>query len=310
MKVLIQGFTGLFILASLVLSLNGCKSDQQKSAELSDTPDRGTINISADESFKPIIDAQVQVYEANHPGTHIAVQYKPEAETLKDFAVDSIRLIVATRGYNKSEESFMVDSMRVGPAQMVIARDAIAVIVNPLAPDSAFSMPELKDVLMGRFKKNLIPVFDGVQATSTVRYIVDSVLHSDSLSPKAIAARTSQGVIDYVANHPEAVGFIGVSWIGNKEDTSQLSFLKKVKIARLESRDMPGKYVLPIQLNIYMESYPMVRDLVYILKENFRGLGHGFSDFLSGEIGQLIFKRAYLVPVQRKFTIREIQLRE
>ena len=34
--------------------------------------------------------------------------------------------------------------------------------------------------------------------------------------------------------HDNAIGFVGVSWIGNKEDTAQLSFLKKVKIAAIE----------------------------------------------------------------------------
>jgi phosphate transport system substrate-binding protein len=54
----------------------------------------------------------------------------------------------------------------------------------------------------------------------------------------------------------------------------------------------------------------MVRDLVYILKENHKGLGTAFADFLSGEIGQLIFQRAYLVPAQRDFRVRKAKLRE
>jgi phosphate transport system substrate-binding protein len=54
----------------------------------------------------------------------------------------------------------------------------------------------------------------------------------------------------------------------------------------------------------------MVRDLVYIVKENHKGLGHGFADFMSGEIGQLIFKRAYLVPAKKDFRIRPVRLKE
>jgi phosphate transport system substrate-binding protein len=54
----------------------------------------------------------------------------------------------------------------------------------------------------------------------------------------------------------------------------------------------------------------MVRDLVYMLREKHKGLGHGFAEFMSGEIGQLIFKRAYLMPTQRKFLIRPIRLKE
>jgi phosphate transport system substrate-binding protein len=125
-----------------------------------------------------------------------------------------------------------------------------------------------------------------------------------------VAARTSEGVIDYVAKNPDAIGLIGVSWIGNKEDTSQMNFLKKVKIVRLESTDRPGGYVLPYQLNISRKSYPMVRDLVYTLKENHRGLGTAFANFLADDVGQLIFKRAYLTPAIKSFYVRKARLKE
>ncbi len=288
----------------------GCKSYKDQKKELPDTKERGTIHISVDESFKPVIDEHVKVYELHYPDANIIVHYKPEAECLRDLLVDSIRMIIATREYSPEERAFLVDSMKISPEKMVIARDAVAVIVNPKSKDSLFTMNEIKDLVSGRIKKNLIPVFDGINATSTVRYIVDSVLRGDSLTSKALAAKSSEGVIDYVSKNPEAVGFIGVSWIGNREDTMQVSFLKKVKMAQLESRNIPGNYILPVQANIYLDRYPMVRDLVYILKENHKGLGHGFANFVSGEIGQLIFKRAYLLPAKKDFSIRPVRLNE
>lgn len=303
-------YPGVCVFFVLLLLLNSCESFDAEQKKLPDAWNRGTIQVSADESFKPVVDALVQVYEANQPGTHFILHYKPEAECLKDFANDSIRMIIATRGFTKSEENFMIDSVKVAPSGTTVARDAIAVIVSPQSTDSFLTMQELKQVLMGKFSKKLIPVFDGVKATSTVRFIVDSVLKSDSLSPTAVAARSSEGVIDYVAQNPDAIGFIGVSWIGNKEDTAQLNFLKKVKIVWLESRDKPGKYVLPYQINISTKSYPMVRDLVYTLKENYRGLGSGFADFMAGDQGQLIFKRSYLAPAIKTFYVRKAQLRQ
>ena len=80
----------------LLLLMTGCKSYRAKQDELPDTPERGTIHISADESFKPVIDEHVQVYEAIWPETHIIVHYKPEADALKDLQVDSIRMVIAT----------------------------------------------------------------------------------------------------------------------------------------------------------------------------------------------------------------------
>ena len=295
---------------TVLLFCSGCKSFKEQEDELPDNSRKGTIYVSADESFKPVIDEQVKVYEANHPGTRIIMNYKPEAECLKDMLIDSIRMVIATRRYSDEEKEFIVDSLGKSPRFMTVARDAISVIVHPSIPDSIFTMQEIREILTGRFKKSLIPVFDGVKATSTVRFIIDSVLRGDTLTPKAMAARSSEGVIDYVSKNPGVIGFIGVSWIGNPEDTSQLSFLKKVRVAAIESTDIPGAYVKAYQANIYIKRYPMVRDLNYILKENYKGLGNAFANFMSGEIGQMIFRRAYLAPAQKNFGIRPVRLKE
>lgn len=294
----------------VLLFLLACKPFKKQADELPDTRDRGTIYVSADESFKPVIEELEQVYESNYPKAQIIVHYKPEAEAMRDLWIDSIRMIIVTREYSADEREYLVDSVKISPEKMIVARDAIAVIVHPEAEDSLFTMDEIRDVLKGNFKKKLIPIFDGVKATSTVRYIIDSVLKGDSLTPAAMAARSSEGVIDFVSGNPGAIGFIGVSWIGNSEDSSQLSFLTKVRMSALESTDIPGNFVKPFQANIYLKRYPMVRDLVYILKENHKGLGHGFASFMSGEKGQLIFRRAYLVPAQLNLGVRPIRLNE
>src|SRR5690606_35587005 len=74
-KVIIPAFLLLSVLAS-------CKSYQEQEEELPDSRNGGTINVSADETFKPIIDEQVQIYESNHPGARMVVDYKAEAECL------------------------------------------------------------------------------------------------------------------------------------------------------------------------------------------------------------------------------------
>jgi phosphate transport system substrate-binding protein len=305
---LLSAFSRCMLLWLMTFIVSSCGNNTSNDA--TDTADNGTIHISVDESFKPIIDSQIQVYESSHPGAKIIAHYKPEADCLRDLAVDSIRVIIATRGYSANEKSFLEDSMKVLPAKMVAAYDAVAVVVHPQSPDSMFTMQEIRDVLTGATTKNLFPVFDGLKATSTVRFIIDSVLKGGNLSPKTEAAQSSAGVIDYVARTPNAIGFVGVSWVGNREDSAQLTFLQKVKIAHIESADRPGGYVQPVQANIYYRRYPMVRDLTYILKERHQGLGFAFSNFLTTQRGQLVFKRAYLMPAIMGFTMRTAELSE
>src|SRR5687767_4422870 len=291
--------TGVFIVWVL---LTGCKWEGGDAEQPAATD--SMLHLSADESFRPVIDAQIQVFESSFPDAKIIAHYKPEAECLRDFLVDSISLILTTRGFTEQEERLIVDSFRIDPSQMTVAVDAIAVIVNVAAADSFFTMDEIRGLVSGKATTDLVPVFDGVRATSTVRFMIDSVLKGGALGDNVTAARSSTEVIDYVSKNTNAVGFIGVSWIGNKEDSTQLAYLKKVRIANIQSLDKPDAYIKPLQVNIYARRYPMVRDLVYVLKEKNKGIGNRFANFLSGDRGQRIFRRAYLLPAKQPLTIR------
>jgi ABC-type phosphate transport system substrate-binding protein len=297
----------LIVAAFAVMLFSGC-SGRNVRTDL-DTSNSGTIHISVDESFKPVIDSQIEVFEALYPKAKIIADYKPEAECFKDLIKDSTRMIIVTRGLTDEEEKFYKDSLSFYLSFDKVANGAIAVIVNNDDPDSLFSMNKIRGILDGSTGDKQLAVFDGLKETSTVRFAMDSILKGKPFDPKKVFAENSSlGVINYVADHKNVLGFVGVSWIGNPEDTSQLTFLKKVRIAALECTCPEKTYVKPYQANIEAKRYPMVQGLYYILKENYDGLGGGFANFLTYERGQLIFRRAYLWPAKINFTIRSATL--
>ena len=297
----------------VLLAVNTISCTTKKQVVPSDTPLNGTINISVDESFKPVIDEQIKMYEASYPGTKINVHYKPEAECLKDILNDSAtRLVIVTRGLNKKEEKYFEDSVDYVPRWDKIATDAIAIVVNAASKDTVFTKKRLQDLLTGKAANKEKVIFDGLSATSTVRFAIDSILKGNRFDTSVVkAVKNSSEVLNYVANDINAVGMVGISWIGNPEDTAQVNMLKKVKMAYVECSicgDSP--YVKPSQLSILTHRYPLVRGLYYILKENYSGLGEGFVDFMTFERGQLIFKRAYLGSSKIGFAIRNIKINE
>lgn len=298
-------FRGLVVIIGINLFVTACSSRSTKPQE---TTTSGTINISVDESFKPVIDSQIKVFESQHPDAHIVVQYKPEAECLRDLNVDSIRMVIVTRGLSETEITTLTNKLSFKPVFGAIAFDAIAVIVNNQVKDSLFTMQDIRSMAKGTSGYKYKMLLDGKSATSTVRYVVDSLLQGQPLSQNVVAAQNTEGVIDYVSNNQDAIGLLGVSWIGNKDDTTQRSFLKKVKIAEIECRGCNGTYVDPVQYNIAYNRYPMIRPLFYILKENYDGLGNGFANFLIYEKGQKIFYRAYLLPARMSFENRKMQI--
>ena len=307
-SILCKGKGSLMVILLLLL-LNGC-GNRNGSKIPQETPLSGTINISVDESFRPVIDSQIKVFESSFPDAKIIPHYKPEAECFRDLARegDSTRMIIVTRGVSLEEEKYYKESQHIPPTFGLLAFDAIAVIVNNQSKDSIFEMKDIHAMLDGSDKTHQ-PVMDGVTETSTVRYAIDSILHGQPLGKGVTAARSSEEVINYVASNPRAVGFIGVSWIGDEDDPTQLSFLKKVNLASIRCANCLGvTYVKPYQANIALGRYPLVRGLYYVLKESFHGVGNNFVNFLQFERGQLIFRRAYLVPSKMSFEIRNMQI--
>ncbi len=301
-------YLGILLVAVMVLS---CKSKNQ-SKYLSDTPISGTIHISADESFRPVIEDQIQMYESSFPDAHIIAAYKPEADCLRDlFSDTATRLVIITRGLLPKEEKYLIDSLNYIPGAQPVASDAVAIIVNAASHDTLFTMQRLRDQLEGKVNRNQRIVFDGLNATSTVRFITDSVLKGGKFDTSVVkAASNTQAVIEYVAKTPDAVGLVGINWVGNPEIPTQVKMLQKIKIAYVRCelcKDTP--YVKPMQQSILTHRYPLVRGLYYVIKENFEGLGTGFTSFLKFERGQLIFSRAYLGPVM-DFDIRNVRVNQ
>lgn len=295
----------LYILL-LVAVVAGC-NNSTKPVEKQETPVSGSINISVDESFQPVISEQLKVFLSSYPKANIKANYKSEADCLRDLQSDSTRLVIISRGLNDQELEYYRSKLEFKPLYDLLAYDAIAVIVNRANTDSSYTVADLKDMLSG--KRNANVVVDGKNATSTVRYLLDSVLRGTPLGKNVTAAANSEDVVKYVANNAGAVGFVGVSWLSETDDPEKAAAVAKVRMALIECQGCEkGLYARPSQETIMQGQYPLVRGLHYILKENWSGLGTGFINFMTIERGQLIFRRSYLVPGKMQFNRRKTRI--
>lgn len=289
--------------------VTACKNDNKAGIE-SETISTGRIRISVDESFKPVISEQVKVFESAYTGASIIAEYKTEADCLRDLQNDSTRMVIISRGLNQEEEDFYIKKLQYKPSFRRVAYDAIAVVINTTNTDSVFTVAELKQMLSGKSAKNYNVVVDGKGMTSTIRYLVDSVLRGDSLGKNVSAAKNSEEVINYIATSNNSIGFVGVSWLTEVQFYNR-AVGNKVKLALIECKNCDKDvYAKPSQQTILYQQYPLVRGLYYILKENFAGVGSGFTNFLTLERGQLIFSRSNLVPSIMQFNQRRSQINE
>ena len=288
----------------------GCKEDDRITP--TDTPTSGTIYISVDESFRPVMEEQIAQYERLNPGTRVDAAYKSEAACLRDLFFDSSnRMVIISRPLTRKEERYLMDTLKYIPGNAKIASDAVAIVLNAASNDTLFTLERLQQQLQGKINRKQTIVFDGLSATGTVRFITDSILKGAAFDTSVVkAAKNSEGVLDYVASNPNAIGFVGIEWIGNPENEAQIKMLQKVKLGYVQCDPCDDKpFVKPMQESISTRRYPLVRGLYYVLKENFTGLGTGFASFLKYEQGQLIFRRSYLNPIM-DFDVRRVRVTE
>ena len=291
------------ILIAVVLLISSCANSDTKAP--SDTLTTGIIDISADETFRPIIEEQQKVFDSSFPEAQVRVHYKPENECIRDFLNDSARLILITRQLLPEEVKFL-EQKKVVPTSLALAKDAIAIIVNKSSKDSVFSMAEIRGILTGKNEKKYTVVFDD-PGSSTVRYMLDSIIPGEQLGPNVFAAKGNDSVIKYVMDNPNAIGFLGVSYVSDFSDVEGLAFIKSVRVAEVFN-DKLDKGFGPYQAYIAPGWYPLTRKLYYIHRETYPGLGTGFANFLAKDRGQLIFKQARLFPMRSEIIFREASI--
>jgi phosphate transport system substrate-binding protein len=293
----------------LLTFLAGCNQNQN-SGKVLDTPTSGAIKISVDDSFQPIIEAQLNVFHKIYKKAKVTAEYKSESQAVQDLLQDSVRLIVISRPLNDSEKK-VFEKIHITPRTTQIAWDGVALILNPENRDTLLSVPQLKSIFTGQTAswKQINPasnlgdisiVFDN-NNSGTARFVQDSVTKKQPLSAKAYASKSVPAVIDYVAQNKNAIGVIGTNWISDFDDSTVVGFINKVKVvavSRTTTPENPDNYKQPYQAYLVQGNYPLRREVYIISREARSGLGTGFASFVGGDRGQRIMLKAGLAPAR------------
>ena len=200
-----------------------------------------------------------------------------------------------------------------------MATDGLALIVNEQNKDSLITVNQFKKILTGKVSdwKQLYPksrlgklqlVFDNPNS-STVHYAIDSICGGQALSDNLKAQKTNPEVISYVARHPDALGVIGVNWVGNDADSTRLSFHKAIRVmavSRADSATVENSFK-PYQAYLALNQYPLTRNVYILLNDPKSGLPSGLSSFLTDCRGQRIILKSGLVPATAAVRIVNVQ---
>lgn len=306
-------FMGIWLLATL----SACNSKPKDG--LTDTYTSGVITIAADESFQPIVQEEIDVFEGTFAMAGIVPRYTTEVEAINLLLADSVRLAITTRTLTP-EEMNSFHSRKFFPREIKLATDGLALIVNRQNPDTLISVRDIRRILTGEVTdwktvypdsplKDITVVFDN-KNSSTVRFAIDSVCGGKPLSATGVKAmKTNQQVMDYVAKTPDAIGVIGVNWLGNRSDTTNLSFRDEIRVLSVsaESVATPENSYKPYQAYLFYGNYPLARSIYVLLNDPRNALPWGFTSFLTSDRGQRIILKSGLVPATQPVRVVDVK---
>jgi phosphate transport system substrate-binding protein len=271
-----------------------------------DTPTSGTISLTTDESFLPIIDAEVMAFEYLYPDSKIQIQYKSEDEAVMALLNNKTEMIVISRELNKREKEF-IKSKNISVLSNKMATDAIAIIVNSEYPERLMTIGQLKQIISGNIKrwnelapnlpKEEIEIIIDKSNSGNLSFLKQK-MNLNSGASKIYAAGSNKEVMEYVKKNKTGLGIIGVNWISDDEDPDldkKLNRIKVLAIAEGNEKDS-SKFYQPLQDNLGEGRYSLTRPLYLINKNTKTGLGAGFSSFLLSDHGQRIVLKNGLLP--------------
>ncbi len=290
----------LFLPIFLFIVSSSCNNTKPEN----DTPISGSINLSVDETLRPIAEAQVDVYVHTYPGAKINVHYRPENDCVQDLLKDSCQVIFLGRALTTQEKDAF-KTLKFDPPSLKIATDAIALVLNKSDKDTIMTMDKIARIFKGEVTDKTI-VFDNAQS-GTVNYIINK-FGLDKMPKKVFAAKSNLDAVKYVSETPNTIGVIGWCWISDSDDPITNKILSAVNLVNLVSLDSAskGEAFKPYQLNLAQNKYPLSREVYIIPRERRMGLAMGFATFVYGVIGQTIILKSGILPANQE--PREIEI--
>lgn len=305
--------SGLPVMLAL---LSACRN--KPAGGQTDTYTSGVIVIAADESFRPIVQEEIDVFEGLFPLAGIVPRYVTEVEAVNLLLKDSLRLAVTSRRLTSGEMNSF-NSRKFFPQEIKIATDGLALIAHKDNPDTLITVNEIRSILTGEITrwKELYPdselkginlVFDN-KNSSTVRFAVDSICKGVPLSSRVKALKTNREVIDYVARTPDAIGIIGVNWLSDRNDSTGLSFSREIRVMSVSAagKATPENSYKPYQAYLFYGNYPLTRSIYALLNDPRSALPWSFASFLASDRGQRIILKSGLVPATQPVRVVNVK---
>lgn len=281
-KKLIKQLTLALSLAVLLAVGPGCQENaNQKEANSS------TLVISGSTSMEEVNNALADAYRDEHPEISVRVQALGSSEGIQA-ALEGVADIGASSRALSSDEKEAAPELR----EILVARDGIAVIVNPVNPVGELERDQISKIYRGEIRNwqevggpdHEITVIRREDGSGTLGAFCELALgekEKDAVFWRLAIIQNSTGaILNTVGSDPHAIGFVSMAVLDE----------------RVKALSVDG--VEPEVDNIMNGSYTLQRPYLFIIKGEPGENARDFIEYALSPAGQQVVAGAHAIPVQ------------
>ena len=227
------------------------------------------IIVAGSTSVQPFAEVLAEEYMRLHPGIQIDVQGGGSAAGIMATQSGTTDIGMSSRTLQGTETSLW---------SVEIARDGLAIIINPANPMRNLTIQQVSDIYSGKTtnwsvlggKKSDIDVFTREDGSGTRSSFESLVMGKNQIMARAMVENSNGAIRQLVADDPAAIGFIS---LGLVDDT-------------VKAVDLDG--VVPTREHVVDGTYGLSRPFLFLTLKEPTGLVKDFIDFTMSSQGQQI----------------------
>jgi len=239
--------------------------------------DRQSVNIVGSTSIQPFAELLAEDYMRKNPGERVEVQGGGSTAGLQAVANGLAAIGMCSR-LLKAEEAGQF-------TPTVIARDGLAVVVNPANPVSGLTLEQIRGLFSGRIrnwkdvggKDGPVRPITREEGSGTRESFVNLVMAGERISRAALNQESNGAVKELAKGDPAAIGYMSLGLVGTE--------LKAVSIDGAQ----------PTAQNVLAGKYKLVRPFLFVTQGTPGQRAQKFVNFVLSPEGQGILESEGLV---------------
>lgn len=249
--------------------------------------------IKGSDTCLPLTQQEAENYMARHSESRVTVTGGGSGVGISALQEGTTDIAMASRKIKFDERAKLVEKGKK-PKEVVIAYDALAVVLHPSNPVTDLTREQLEGIFTGKITnwKEVggadlkIVAYSRETSSGTYEFFKESVLKNKNYKSGILSMPATGAIIQSVSQTPGAIGYVGLAYLNRDVKAVHVSY------------DGGRRYVEPSLVHAKDKTYPIVRPLFYYYEAANEAQVKPFIDYILSDEGQATVKKTGYIPVR------------